>query len=30
MPYAVPAEHVDQAYEAKAWFEQNYPRYPKF
>jgi hypothetical protein len=29
MPYDVPVEHMDQAYEAKAWFEQYYSKYPE-
>jgi hypothetical protein len=29
MPYDVPVEHIDQAYEAKAWYEQYYAQYPK-
>jgi hypothetical protein len=28
MPYDVPAEHIEQAYEAKTWFEQYYTKYP--
>jgi hypothetical protein len=29
MPYDVPVEHMDQAYEAKGWFEQYYAKYPE-
>jgi hypothetical protein len=28
MPYDVPVEHMDQAYGAKAWFEEYYAKYP--
>jgi hypothetical protein len=28
MPYDVPVEHMDQAYAAKAWFEEYYAKYP--
>ena len=29
MPYDVPAEHMDQVVEAKTWFDEYYPQYPK-
>jgi hypothetical protein len=29
MPYDVPVEHMDQAIEAKEWFEQYYAKYPE-
>jgi hypothetical protein len=29
MPYDVPVEHMDQAIEAKDWFEQYYAKYPE-
>jgi hypothetical protein len=29
MPYDVPVEHVDQALEAKEWYEQYYAKYPE-
>jgi len=28
MPYDVPVEHVEQAIEARDWFEQYYAKYP--
>jgi hypothetical protein len=28
MPYDVPAEHVEQAIEARDWFDQYYAKYP--
>jgi hypothetical protein len=29
MPYDVPVEHMDQAIEARDWFEQYYAKYPE-
>jgi hypothetical protein len=29
MPYDVPVEHMDQALEAKKWYEQYYAKYPE-
>jgi hypothetical protein len=29
MPYDVPVEHMDQALEAKDWYEQYYAKYPE-
>jgi hypothetical protein len=29
MPYDVPVEHMDQAIEAKEWYEQYYAKYPE-
>jgi hypothetical protein len=29
MPYDVPVEHMDQALEAKEWYEQYYAKYPE-
>jgi hypothetical protein len=29
MPYDVPVEHMDQAMEAKEWYEQYYAKYPE-
>jgi hypothetical protein len=29
MPYDVPVEHIDQALEAKEWYEQYYAKYPE-
>jgi hypothetical protein len=29
MPYDVPLEHMDQAIEAKEWYEQYYAKYPE-
>jgi hypothetical protein len=29
MPYDVPVEHMDQAIEAKDWYEQYYAKYPE-
>jgi len=29
IPYGVPSEHLLQAYEARAWFMENYARYPR-
>jgi len=28
MPYDVPVEHMDQAIEARDWFDQYYAKYP--
>jgi hypothetical protein len=28
MPYDVPVEHMDQAIEAREWFDQYYAKYP--
>jgi hypothetical protein len=29
MPYDVPVEHMDQAIEARDWYEQYYAKYPE-
>jgi hypothetical protein len=29
MPYDVPVEHMDQAIEAREWYEQYYAKYPE-
>lgn len=28
MPYDVPVEHMDQAMEARTWFDEYYAKYP--
>jgi hypothetical protein len=29
MPYDVPVEHMDQAIEARDWYDQYYAKYPE-
>ena len=29
MPYDVPVEHMDQAIEARDWYDQYYTKYPE-
>jgi hypothetical protein len=28
MPYDVPVEHIDQALEARDWYDEHYAKYP--